>query len=195
MANCLRGGIVAGLSERKWSPNMSEQPSGFPAESIEDLAHRVGAVLYARGWRLATAESCTGGGIAQAVTDIAGSSAWFECGFVTYSDPAKHRMLGVSDDTIANHGAVSSATAEAMATGSLTHSEADLAVAVTGVAGPGGGSESKPVGTVWFAWAVRGHPPEVRCEQLQGDRRAVRESAVRIALEGLAEQGEEYDAV
>ncbi|MEX1082555.1 MAG: CinA family protein [Halofilum sp. (in: g-proteobacteria)] len=164
-------------------------------ESLQDLAHRVGAVLFARGWRLVTAESCTGGGVAQAVTDIAGSSAWFECGFVTYSNAAKHRMLGVSDDTLRQFGAVSSATAEAMATGALTHSEADLAVAITGIAGPGGGSDAKPVGTVWFAWAVRGHPPEACCEQLNGDRVAIRDAAIRIALEGVADQGEEYDPI
>lgn len=167
----------------------------YPTESLQDLAHRVGAVLFARGWRLATAESCTGGGVAETVTDIAGSSAWFECGFVTYSNAAKHRMLGVSDDTLSHHGAVSSATAEAMITGALTHSEADLAVAISGVAGPGGGSDEKPVGTVWFAWAVRGNPPEVRCEQLDGDRLAVRQASIRIALEGIADQGEEYDPV
>lgn len=160
-------------------------------ESLADLAGRLGAVLVARGWRLAAAESCTGGGVAHAVTEIAGSSAWFERGFVTYSNEAKHEMLGVPEDTLRMHGAVSAATAEAMVTGALTHSHADLAVAITGVAGPGGGSDAKPVGTVWFAWAVRGHPPEARCDRLDGDRAAVRAASVRIALQGLIEQGEE----
>lgn len=159
-------------------------------ESLEGLARRLGAVLVAAGLRVATAESCTGGGVARAVTDIAGSSAWFERGFVTYSDAAKHQMLDVPEDTLASHGAVSAATAEAMATGALTHSEADLAVAITGVAGPGGGTADKPVGLVWFAWARRGYPPEARVEQLDGDRGAIREASVRIALEGLIEVAE-----
>ncbi len=162
------------------------------AESLEDLARRLGAVLVARGWRMAAAESCTGGGVAHAITEIAGSSAWFERGFVTYSNDSKHEMLGVPEDTLHMHGAVSAATAEAMATGALTHSHADLAVAITGVAGPGGGSDDKPVGTVWFAWAVRGHPPEARCDRLDGDRAAVRAASIRIALEGLIDQGEEF---
>lgn len=166
--------------------------SAAGGESFEELARRLGAVLVARGWRMAAAESCTGGGVAHAVTEIAGSSAWFERGFVTYSNDAKHEMLGVPEDTLRMHGAVSAATAEAMVTGALTHSHADLAVAITGVAGPGGGSEDKPVGTVWIAWAVRGHPPEARCDQLDGDRAAIRAASIRIALEGLIEQGEEF---
>lgn len=156
-------------------------------ETLEDLATRLGAALAAGGRMLATAESCTGGGVARAVTDVAGSSAWFERGFVTYSDDAKHEMLGVSAGMIAEHGAVSAAVVEAMASGALSRSRADVAVAITGVAGPGGGSAAKPVGTVWFAWARRGQSPECRCHRLGGDRAAVREAAVRIALEGVIE--------
>jgi nicotinamide-nucleotide amidase len=176
-------------------PAMVEQQSTMDddaSEPLEEMARRLGAVLVARGWRLAAAESCTGGGVAHTITEIAGSSAWFERGFVTYSNEAKHEMLGVPEDTLRMHGAVSAATAEAMVTGALTHSHADLAVAITGVAGPGGGSDEKPVGTVWFAWAVRGHPPEARCDQLDGDRAQVRAASVRIALQGLIEQGEEF---
>lgn len=155
------------------------------AETLDELARRAGGVLAERGWRLVTAESCTGGGVAKAVTDVAGSSAWFERGFVTYSDEAKQEMLGVAAATIAEHGAVSAAVVEAMATGALGRSRADVAVAVSGVAGPGGGTAAKPVGTVWFAWVRRGQPPERRCQRLDGDRAAVREAAVRIALEGV----------
>lgn len=161
-------------------------------ETLEGLARRAGGVLAERGWRLVTAESCTGGGVAKAVTDVAGSSAWFERGFVTYSDEAKHEMLGVSTATIAGHGAVSAAVVEAMASGALSHSRADVAVAVSGVAGPGGGSASKPVGTVWFAWARRGQAPAARHHLLGGDRAAVRDAAVRIALEGVLEAAGEH---
>lgn len=159
-------------------------------ETLEELAERLGAVLAARGWRLAVAESCTGGGIAWTVTHVAGSSAWFDRGFVTYTNTAKHQMLAVPEETLDEHGAVSSAVVEAMVTGALTHSEADVAVAVSGVAGPGGGTADKPVGLVWFAWARRGHPPEARVKQLEGDRAAVREASIRIALEGVIEQAE-----
>lgn len=156
-------------------------------ETLEALARRAGTVLAERGWRMTVAESCTGGGVAKAVTDVAGSSAWFERGFVTYSDAAKQEMLGVSAATIAAHGAVSAAVVEAMASGALERSGADVAVAVSGVAGPGGGSGDKPVGTVWFAWARRGQAPAVRCHRLGGDRPGVRAAAVRIALEGVIE--------
>jgi len=160
-------------------------------ESLYELAQRLGAVLAARGWYMAAAESCTGGGVARAVTEIAGSSTWFERGFVTYTNAAKHEMLGVPEETLERHGAVSAATVEAMVTGALTHSHADVAVAVSGVAGPGGGTDAKPVGTVWFAWASRGHPPEAHVEQLSGDRQAVREQSIRIALEGVIQEAEE----
>jgi len=159
-------------------------------DPFEELARRAGAVLLARGWRMAAAESCTGGWVAKVVTDVAGSSEWFERGFVTYSNEAKHEMLAVPMATLSEHGAVSAATVEAMATGALTHSHADVACAISGVAGPGGGTAEKPVGLVCFAWARRGHPAEARCHQLDGDRAAVRAASVRIAIEGLIEQAE-----
>jgi nicotinamide-nucleotide amidase len=162
-------------------------------ETLEALARRLGAVLTAGDWVMAAAESCTGGGVARAVTDVAGSSTWFDRGFVTYTNDAKHQMLGVPEATLDSHGAVSAATVEAMVTGALTHSAANVAVAVSGIAGPGGGSADKPVGLVWLAWSRRGFPPEARVKQLAGDRAAVREAAVRIALEGLIEQAEEAE--
>jgi nicotinamide-nucleotide amidase len=159
-------------------------------ESLDALAERLGAVLVARGWRVATAESCTGGGIAEVITRVAGSSAWFEQGFVTYSNAAKQSQLGVPGETLETWGAVSSATVEAMVTGALTRGTADLAVAVSGVAGPGGGSPTRPVGTVWLAWARRGFPPEARCIHFPGGRAEVREAAVRAAIEGLIAEAE-----
>lgn len=164
----------------------SERGPGL-TQTLRQLAERLGASLLAGGWRMATAESCTGGGIAHRVTDIAGSSEWFDRGFVTYSNDSKHEMLNVSPETLAQFGAVSSATVEAMVTGALRYSTADIAVAVSGIAGPGGGSDDKPVGTVWFAWAQRGQPPLMRCVNFEGDREAVREGSIRVALEGLLE--------
>ncbi|KAB8043826.1 CinA family protein [Janthinobacterium aquaticum] len=150
----------------------------------DQLAVRVGLHLQQRQLLLATAESCTGGGVAAAITDIAGSSAWFDCGFVTYSNGAKTRMLGVPEALIAAHGAVSVEVAAAMAQGALAHSGAQLAVSTTGIAGPGGGVPGKPVGTVCFGWADNNG---VRTQRLQfeGDRQAVREQAVAHALQGL----------
>ncbi len=162
-------------------------------ETLEALARRLGAVLAAGDWRMAVAESCTGGGVAKTVTDVAGSSAWFDRGFVTYTNDAKHQMLGVSEETLDTHGAVSSATVEAMVTGALTQSAANIAVAVSGIAGPGGGTDDKPVGLVWFAWARRGYPPEAQVKQLAGDRAEVRDAAVRIALDGIIELAEEAE--
>src|SRR5512135_3018157 len=121
-------------------------------DTLSMLAMQVGAGLKARGLMLATAESCTGGWVAQAVTAIAGSSDWFDRGFVTYSDAAKQEMLGVSAGTLGRHGAVSEHTAREMAAGALAHSRAQVALAITGIAGPGGGSSEKPVGMVCFAW-------------------------------------------
>jgi len=136
---------------------------------------------------LATAESCTGGLVAGAITDIAGSSGWFERGFVTYSNRAKIEELGVDPEIIARHGAVSEQTAEAMAQGARVASGAQWAVAVTGVAGPAGGSPDKPVGTVWFAWAgPRG--VETLHRRLDGDRAAVRAASVAVALQGLVDR-------
>lgn len=140
--------------------------------------------LRARGWRIAAAESCTGGLIAAACTAVAGSSDWFERGFVTYSNDAKSELIGVDPALIAAHGAVSEPVARAMAEGALSHSHAQLAVAVTGIAGPGGAVPGKPVGTVWVAW---GTPGAVQAERLQlpGDRAAVREATVDAALARL----------
>ena len=149
-----------------------------------DLTH-IAAQLQARGWTLATAESCTGGMIAAACTDLAGSSQWFERGFVSYSNAAKTELLGVPADLIAQHGAVSEAVARAMAQGALVHSHAQASLAVTGVAGPGGGSADKPVGTVWFGWCVAGQThSEVR--HFAGDRAAVRRATLQHALARLA---------
>ena len=142
--------------------------------------------LYKKQWMLATAESCTGGMIAAACTDLAGSSNWFERGFVTYSNAAKTELLGVDAGLIAQFGAVSEAVARAMAAGALAHSHAQVAVAVTGVAGPAGGSPEKPVGTVWFGWAT---PAGLTSEVIHfaGDRAAVRHATVRHALTRLLE--------
>ena len=134
---------------------------------------------------LVTAESCTGGWIAKCCTDIPGSSAWFERGFVTYSNESKQALLGVSIDTLAQYGAVSAQTAEAMASGALRHSLADVSVAVTGIAGPDGGSAEKPVGTVWFAWARKDMPVYSECHHFDGDRESIRRQAVQTALEGI----------
>jgi nicotinamide-nucleotide amidase len=143
--------------------------------------------LRARGWRIAAAESCTGGLIAATCTALAGSSDWFERGFVTYSNEAKAEQLGVDPALLAAHGAVSEAVALAMAEGALLHSAADLAVAVTGIAGPGGAVPGKPVGTVWLALARRGAAASAQRLQLDGDRAAVRDRTVTIALERLLE--------
>ena len=152
---------------------------------LEALAERVGSVLLSERLMLATAESCTGGWISQCLTAIAGSSVWFERGFVTYSNAAKIEMLGVPDDTLAAHGAVSQAVAVAMAEGALHHSRADWAVAVTGVAGPTGGTATKPVGTVCFAWACRDSRTTTETRHFEGDRQTVRASTVARALSGL----------
>ena len=141
--------------------------------------------LRHRAWRLATAESCTGGLIAAACTSQAGSSDWFDRGFVTYSNEAKVQMLGVDAALIAQHGAVSQEVACAMAQGALQHSTADLAVAVTGIAGPGGAVPGKPVGTVWLATAVRGEPVQAVRLHFAGDRSAVREATVAEAIHRL----------
>lgn len=149
------------------------------------LATQVGAALKAQGMMLATAESCTGGGVASAVTEIAGSSAWFERGFVTYSNQAKVDMLCVSSSTLERYGAVSEATVREMVAGALQHSQAQISLAVSGIAGPGGGTAEKPVGTVWFAWGIKGETSIARLHQLDGNRAGIREQAVRIALQGV----------
>ena len=138
--------------------------------------------------RLSVAESCTGGWLAKELTDIAGSSQWFDRGFVTYSNAAKHEMLGVLLQTIEQSGAVSEEVVCEMALGVLEHSPADVAVAISGIAGPGGGSVDKPVGTVWFAWCMRNDVPVAQKKIFPGDRNAVREAAVKYAVEHLLEQ-------
>ena len=154
-------------------------------DTHEALAARLGRALRAHGMRVTTAESCTGGLIAAAITAIAGSSEWFERGFVTYSNEAKGEMLGVPGELIATHGAVSEAVARAMAQGAVTRSHATCAVSVTGVAGPGGGTAAKPVGLVCFGWAVAAGPHVVATHHLAGDRFAIRAAAVDVALQGL----------
>ena len=149
------------------------------------LAAKVGEGLKSHGLMLATAESCTGGMIAAALTDIAGSSDVVERGFVTYSNEAKTEMLGVPADLIERVGAVSEEVAQAMAAGALAHAPVDLAIAVTGIAGPGGGSAEKPVGLVHFGLARRGHPVEAEHHVFPGDRAAVRHATVKRALEML----------
>jgi nicotinamide-nucleotide amidase len=150
----------------------------------DDLT-RVADSLLQRGWWLATAESCTGGALAAACTDRAGASAWLGCGWVTYSNAAKTALLGVPAPLIAQHGAVSEPVARAMAEGALARAQAQVAVAVTGIAGPGGGTVTKPVGTVWVAWAFAGRTDAV-CHRFSGDRQAVRQATVAAALAGLA---------
>jgi len=151
---------------------------------MDALARRLGERLKAAGAKLTTAESCTGGWAAQVVTSVAGSSAWFERGFVTYSNEAKREQLGVREETLQKHGAVSEETAREMAQGALGRSRGSVALAVTGVAGPGGGTAAKPVGMVCFAWATaRSVTSETR--QFPGDREAVRKQSVIHALEGV----------
>ncbi len=158
------------------------------SDTLTTLATLVGARLKAMGLKLATAESCTGGWVAQAVTAVSGSSEWFDRGFISYSNEAKREMLGVRAETLAAHGAVSEATAREMAAGALDHSGAGVAVAVTGVAGPTGGSREKPVGTVCFAWALRGGAVESETCRFEGDRESIRRQSVIRALQGLLER-------
>lgn len=152
---------------------------------LQALARRLGEYLIAAGKRVALAESCTGGWVAKIITDIDGSSRWFERGFVTYTDAAKQEMLSVPADTLNNHGAVSAATVAAMATGALLHSHADLSCAISGIAGPGGATADKPVGLVWFAWSERDCVLHTEQQMFTGDREAVRRQAVAHALRGL----------
>ena len=151
---------------------------------IDDLAARVGRALYDKALLLATAESCTGGGVAQAITGVAGSSGWFDCGFVTYSNTAKSALLDVPAELIAAHGAVSEEVAAAMAQGALANSTAHVALSTTGIAGPGGEVPGKPVGTVCFGWS-KGGATRTETQLFSGDRAAVREQSVAHALAGL----------
>lgn len=154
-------------------------------DTLVKLAAELGAALKARGWMLALAESCTGGWAAQAVTAIPGSSAWFDRGFVTYSNAAKVEMLGVPEAILRQYGAVSEQTAREMALGTLARSHAQVAGAITGIAGPDGGSADKPVGTVCFAWAAPGGLLFSATRRFDGDREAVRRQSVETLLQGV----------
>lgn len=153
--------------------------------ALQQLAEQLGEQLKAEHLTLCTAESCTGGWIAKILTDIAGSSGWFDCGMAVYSYEAKQALLGVRPETLMQHGAVSKETVMEMVSGALITSSAGLAVAVTGIAGPGGGLPGKPVGTVWVAWKRRGHYPIAEVFHFDGDREAVRRQTVAVALQGL----------
>jgi nicotinamide-nucleotide amidase len=148
-----------------------------------ELAQQLGRLLKSKGEKIATAESCTGGWIAQIITEVPGSSAWFDRGFVTYSNAAKMQMLGVKPETLEKYGAVSAQTATEMVIGVLAHSEADCAIAVTGIAGPDGGTAEKPVGTVFIAWVNKNQEVEVARKKLTGNRHQIRRQTVKIALE------------
>jgi nicotinamide-nucleotide amidase len=166
--------------------------AALPETEISDaalaaLATRLAESLRAHELKLATAESCTGGWIAKCLTDISGSSEWFERGFVTYSNGAKMSMLGVSADTLASCGAVSEESVREMAAGALRHSQVQVAVAVSGIAGPDGGNQDKPVGTVWIAWAWPDRTVSAQRYHFGGKRDAVRRAAVATALKGLLE--------
>jgi nicotinamide-nucleotide amidase len=153
--------------------------------SVLQLSSHLGEKLFARGWRVTTAESCTGGGIAAAITAIAGSSSWFEYGIVSYANSAKEKLLNVNPQTLLQHGAVSQAVVEEMIAGALALSGADIAVAVSGVAGPSGGTIEKPVGTVWFAWGLASGDIHSECFHFVGDRASVQSQAVVQGLSGL----------
>ena len=152
---------------------------------MDELARKVGRRLKSANAVLVTAESCTGGWAAQAITSVAGSSEWFERGFVVYSNAAKLELLGVRAETLQRHGAVSEQTAAEMASGALARSKASIALSITGVAGPGGGSPDKPVGTVCFAWAASGGAVTSETLHLAGDRESVRRQSVVHALQGV----------
>ena len=154
-------------------------------DHLHQLSQRLGEQLLQRNWRIATAESCTGGGVAAAITAIPGSSAWFEYGIVSYANTAKEKLLGVSSKTLAREGAVSEAVVVEMARGVLALSGADIAVAISGVAGPSGGSAEKPVGTVWFAWVMKNGKIKTELQHIEGDRNEVQMQAVICALNGV----------
>jgi nicotinamide-nucleotide amidase len=153
--------------------------------ALHALAEQVAVALQARHLMLATAESCTGGWIAKTITDIPGCSAWFDCGMAAYSYEAKQALLGVRPETLTEHGAVSRETVMEMVSGALVTSGASIAVAVTGIAGPGGGTQEKPVGTVWIGWKRRGGYPKAELFHFDGDREAVRRQTVEASLQGL----------
>lgn len=154
---------------------------------IEQLAIQVGDKLKAREWMCVTAESCTGGGVGYAITSVAGSSRWFDRGFIAYTNQAKRDLLGVSTDVLARFGAVSEQAARAMAEGALANSRAQVSLAITGIAGPDGGSADKPVGTVWFGWSAKDGECRTEYHKFDGNRADVRRQAVETALLGLCE--------
>jgi len=154
-------------------------------DELNQLAAQVGAALKARGWMLATAESCTGGWVGEVVTSVAGSSHWYDRGFITYTNASKQEMLGVSAQTLAEYGAVSEQTVREMAAGALKNSRADITLAISGIAGPGGATPGKPVGTVCMAWALRAGGGRSQTFRFDGDRAAVRRQAVAEALRGV----------
>jgi nicotinamide-nucleotide amidase len=156
-------------------------------EELHQLAFELGEKLLTRGWMLATAESCTGGWVGQLLTSLPGSSQWYERGFITYANAAKIEMLGVPEDTLATHGAVSEETASVMAAGALKHSHAQAALAISGIAGPGGGTPQKPVGLVCYGWALSDGTRMSSTCRLDGDREEIRSRAVAAALRGLIE--------
>lgn len=156
-----------------------------PTSPVHALSEQLGMLLKQQHLKLATAESCTGGQLAQTITAIPGSSAWFERGFISYSNLSKQELLGVSEKTLKNYGAVSKETAEEMAKGVLKKSPADISLAITGIAGPDGGTKKNPVGTVCFAWAYKNSIEET-CEQhFDGDRLIIRYAAVEFSLKKL----------
>lgn len=159
--------------------------TSLSASKLLELSNVLGEKLLARGWRVATAESCTGGGISAAITAVPGSSSWFEYGIVSYANQAKEKLLQVNPQTLLHQGAVSQAVVEQMAVGVLALSGADIAVAVSGVAGPTGGTPERPVGTVWFAWALAGGQIYSECFHFAGDRAAIQSQAVAQGLNGL----------
>ena len=156
-------------------------------EELHQLAAELGEKLCARGWMLATAESCTGGWVGQLITSLPGSSQWYERGFITYANAAKIEMLGVPAETIDEHGAVSEVTAAAMAAGALRNSHAQATLAISGIAGPGGGTPQKPVGLVCYGWALEDGTVMSSTCRLDGDREDIRSRAVAAALRGLIE--------
>jgi nicotinamide-nucleotide amidase len=176
--------LVGGLLIYTHRSILSEVARGHIMESeLFELAEQLGRKLTADGKKIATAESCTGGWIAQTITDVPGSSAWFDRGFVTYSNAAKVQMLGVKPQTLESYGAVSAETATEMAVGALKHSDADISVAVTGIAGPDGGTPEKPVGTVFIAWADKNGENTVVKKHFAGNRRQIRGQTVKSAIQ------------
>ena len=161
-------------------------------DELETLAEQVGAALQGRGLMLASAESCTGGWVGEAVTAVAGSSQWYERGFITYTNESKQEMLGVSEKTLSEYGAVSEQTVREMVAGALKHSHAQVALAISGIAGPGGAIPTKPVGTVCIAWALRSGAARSQTFHFSGDRNAVRRQAVVAALQGALELIDEH---